>query len=91
MRKSICAVVVAAIAASAFITALSLADHVDARAGGPKVDRTDARPLGGQCPQNAWPHFAANCLRDTRNSFGQIPSFRVVAADRAAAAPISTP
>jgi hypothetical protein len=86
MLKSIYAVVVAAVAAGAFVTALSLADQVDARASGPKADRANARPLGGQCSQNAWPYFEAGCLRDTRNSFGQAHDVRVVSPERFAAA-----
>jgi hypothetical protein len=85
MLKTAYAIVVAAVAAGAFVTAISLADQVDARAAGPKGDRADARPLGGQCSEHAWPYFEASCLRDTRNAFGQAHSFRVVTADRLAA------
>jgi hypothetical protein len=88
MLRTIYAIVVAAIIAAGFITALSLADQVDARGSAPgaKADRADARPLAGQCSQHAWPYFEAACLRDTRNTFGQAREARIVSTDRLAAA-----
>lgn len=84
MLKAAYAIVAAAIVATAFIAALSLADQVDARSSPPgaKTDRADARPLAGRCSQNAWPYYEAACLRDTRNPFGQARKVRVIAIDR---------
>ena len=84
MLKTIYAIVAAAIVAAAFITALSLADQVDARSSPPgaKADRADARPLAGQCSQNAWPYYEAACLRDARNPFGQAGEVRMISIDR---------
>ena len=84
MLKTVYAIVVAAIVAGGFVTALSVADQVDARGSAPgiKADRADTRPLAGNCSQNAWPYFEANCLRDTRNTFGQAHEARIVSLDR---------
>lgn len=85
MLKTVYAIAAAAIVAGAFVTALSVADQVDARGSAPgvKADRADARPLARQCSQNAWPYFEASCLRDTRNAFGQAREVvRVVSTDR---------
>jgi len=92
MLKTVYAIAAAAIVAGAFVTALSLADQVDARGSGPgvKADRADARPLAGQCSGNAWPYFEAACLRDTRNTFGQAQLVRIVSTDRLTAAQNST-
>jgi len=88
MLRTIYAIAAAAIVAGAFVTALSIADQVDARGSAPgaKADRADTRPLAGQCSQNAWPYFDAACLRDTRNPFGQAHDARLVSADRLPAA-----
>jgi hypothetical protein len=85
MLKTAYAIVSAAIVAGAFVTALSIADQVDARGSvpGAKADRADARPLGTACSANGWPYFEASCLRDTRNSFGQAHEARIVSTDRA--------
>ena len=85
MLKAIYAIVSAAIVAGAFVTALSIADQVDARGSvpGAKADRADARPLGTACSANGWPYFEASCLRDTRNPFGQAREARIVSPDRA--------
>jgi hypothetical protein len=88
MLKTIYAITASAVVAGAFVTALSIADQVDARASAPgvKADRADTRPLAGNCSQNSWPYFEAACLRDTRNPFGQANGARVVSADRPTAA-----
>ncbi len=88
MLRTVYAISAAAIVASAFVTALSIADVVDARGSVPgvKADRADARPLARDCSQNSWPYFEAVCLRDTRNSFGQARDVRIVSADRLAGA-----
>jgi len=88
MLRTFYAIGAAAIVAGAFVTALSVADVVDARGSVPgvKADRADARPLAGNCSQNSWPYFEAACLRDTRNPFGQASGVRIVSTDRLAAA-----
>jgi hypothetical protein len=87
MLRTVYIVVSAAIVAGAFVTALSIADQVDARASAPgtKADRADTRPLAGNCSQNSWPYFEASCLRDTRNPFGLANVARIVYADHATA------
>ena len=87
MLRIIYAIGAAAIVAGAFVIAVSVADQVDARGSlpGMKADRADARPLGENCSQNAWPYFEAFCLRDTRNSFGQAREVRFVSTDRLSA------
>jgi hypothetical protein len=84
MLRTIYAIAAAAIVAGAFVTAISIADRVDARGSTPgaKADRADSRPLAGTCSQNAWPYFEAACLRDTRNPFGQAHEARIVSSDR---------
>jgi hypothetical protein len=88
MLKTIYAITAAAIVAGAFVTALSLADQVDARASlpGVKADRADTRPLARDCSQQAWPYFETTCLRDTRNPFGQAHNVRFVSTVRQPAA-----
>jgi len=57
-----------------------------------KGDRLDARPIGPQCSEQAWPYFEASCLRDKRLVMGKARSVRLVSADRIAvdiAAPLS--
>jgi hypothetical protein len=84
MLRTIYAIASAAIVAGAFVTALSIADQVDARGSAPgaKADRADARPLGGACSASAWPYFEASCLRDARKPFGQAREARFVSTDR---------
>jgi len=83
MIKFLYAVAVAAIVAAAFVAFPSLSQRVEA--GAPalsgKSDRADARPLGDDCSQHAWPYFEAGCLRDRRNSFGQAREVRFVWVD----------
>jgi hypothetical protein len=84
MLRAIYAIIAAAIVASAFVATLSISGQVEARGSVPgvKADRADTRPLARDCSQSAWPYFEAGCLRDTRNSFGQVSEVRVVTADR---------
>jgi len=87
MLKTFYAIGAAAIVAGAFVTAMSVADVVDARGSvpGAKADRADTRPLASQCSQHSWPYFEAACLRDVRNPFGQTHDVRIVSTDRLAA------
>ena len=88
MMKAFYAVCAAAIVAGAFVATLSISEQVEARGSVPgvKADRADARPLAGACSRNAWPYFEANCLRDTRNPFGQVRDVRVISTDKLALA-----
>jgi hypothetical protein len=88
MLKAIYAIMAAAVVAGAFVATLSISEQVEARGSVPgvKADRADTRPLARDCSQNAWPYFEATCLRDTRNSFGEVREVRVVTADRASRA-----
>jgi hypothetical protein len=84
MVKTLYAVAVAAIAAACFVAFPSLSMQVQASATAlsGKSDRADARPLGTQCSQNAWPYFEASCLRDTDNPLGQARQVRIVPLDK---------
>jgi hypothetical protein len=84
MLKALYAIGAAAIVATAFVATLSVSEQVEARGSvpGTKADRADIRPLAGKCSQNAWPHFEANCLRDTRNPFSRAREVRIVTTDR---------
>ncbi len=84
MLKTGYAIAAAAIVAACLVTFPSLSPQVEARSSAPgaKSDRADARPLGSECSQRAWPYFEAACLRDARNPFGQAGEVRIVSADR---------
>jgi len=84
MLRTVYAIAAAAIVAGAFVAILSLSAQVEAHGSAPgaKADRADTRPLARDCSQNAWPYFEATCLRDMRNSFGQVRSVRFVSTDR---------
>src|SRR4051812_14629323 len=47
-----------------------------------KGDRLDARPIGTECSQQAWPYFEAACLRDKRMAMGEAKPVRIVTSDR---------
>lgn len=82
---SISAVVLAALIASAVTVLPSFSEKVVASAPihSGKGDRLDARPLGIQCSEKAWPYFEAKCLRDGRTPLAQVKPTRIVTADRA--------
>jgi hypothetical protein len=82
--RSISAVVLAALLASAATILPGVSDRVVASAPlhSGKSDRLDLRPLGTRCLEQAWPYFAANCVRDPRMALGQAKSARIVAPDR---------
>lgn len=84
MIRTVYAIVAAAVVAAAFIAFLSFAMQVEAHAhaAAAKGDRVDARPLGRDCSQQAWPYFEASCLRDARNPFGQAREARFVSTER---------
>lgn len=47
-----------------------------------KSDRLDARPLGTNCSEQAWPYFETKCVRDLRAPMGQAKAVRIVAVER---------
>lgn len=67
MIKIFCAIAAAAVVAACFVFSPSLTGQVEA--GAPaldgKSDRADARVIGSDCSQRAWPYYEASCLRDT--------------------------
>jgi hypothetical protein len=81
---SISAIALAALIAGTITILPSFSDKVVASAPihSGKGDRLDVRPLGGQCSEQAWPYFEANCLRDNRTTMGQAKPARIVTADR---------
>ena len=86
MRNTFYVVVAAAFIAAGLTLALSLSWQVEAGASPPpgvKADRADARPLGGDCSEKAWPYIEASCLRDARNPYGQAREARFVPLDNA--------
>ena len=82
--RSIAAVALAALLAGAATILPGVSDQVVASAPlhSGKGDRLDLRPLGTRCSEQAWPYFAANCVRDPRMARGQAKSARIVAPDR---------
>jgi len=82
MLKAISAVAAAAVVAAAFVTFLSFSAQVEAGVPNVRNDRADARLIGGDCSERAWPYFEAGCLRDMRNPYGQARPARVVSTDR---------
>jgi hypothetical protein len=84
MFGSISAVVLAALIAGAMTILPSLSDRVVASSpiNSGKGDRLDARPLGIQCSEKAWPYFEAKCLRDGRAPESRAKTARIVSADR---------
>jgi hypothetical protein len=78
-----------AIAAASVVAALVMAlpgfsPAVEAGTSAPiaKTDRLDYRPLGGECTEQAWPYYGANCLRDRTQAAGQARTVRLVTLDR---------
>lgn|SRR5579862_490817 len=69
MMKTLYAIAAAALIVACFVFSPSLTPQVEA--GAPalngKSDRADARVIGGDCSQRAWPYYEASCLRDTSN------------------------
>jgi hypothetical protein len=82
--RSISAIALAALLAGTATILTSFSDKVVASAPihSGKGDRLDIRPLGGQCSEQAWPYFEANCLRDNRTTMGQAKPARIITADR---------
>ena len=83
MIKAISAIAVAACIAAALTVLPGFAPQVEASTPQAlaKADRLDARPLGRDCSQQAWPNFEASCLR-AAVSKTSIRQARLVTADR---------
>lgn len=81
-----------AVAAAAFGAALMLAlpgFSPEVEAGTPasvvKSDRLDIQAAApATCSQQAWPYYAADCLRDRNRPHGQARTVRLVSTDRVA-------
>jgi len=83
MVKTVYAIFVAAIAAGCLVMFPGLPQvEASAPVPGAKSDRADARPLGADCSQRAWPYFEASCIRDKDQPFGQARVVRVVPLER---------
>ena len=85
-KKSISAVVVAALVAGVVTLLPGGSDKVVAHAplNSGKGDRLDIRPLGTKCSEQAWPYFEAKCTRDRRQAMGEVKAVRIVTTDRVA-------
>jgi hypothetical protein len=83
MIKALSAIAVAAFVAAALTVLPGFAPQVEASTPQPlaKADRLDARPVGRDCSQQAWPNFEASCLR-AAGSKTVIRQARLVTADR---------
>jgi hypothetical protein len=83
MIKALSAIAVAAFVAAALTVLPGFAPQVEASTPQPlaKADRLDARPVGRDCSQQAWPNFEASCLRGA-GSKTVIRQARLVTADR---------
>jgi hypothetical protein len=47
-----------------------------------KGDRLDARAVGPNCSQQAWPYYEAHCVKDSRQAMSQARAARIITADR---------
>jgi len=78
------AIAAAALGAAVVLALPGLSPAVEAGTSAPlsKTDRLDYRPLGSECAEQAWPYYAANCLRDRSQAAGQPRTVRLVTTDR---------
>ena len=83
MIKALSAIAVAAFVAAALTVLPGFAPQVEASTPQPlaKADRLDARPVGRDCSQQAWPNFEAACLR-VAGGKTLVRQARLVTADR---------
>jgi hypothetical protein len=84
--KTLSAIAAAALGAAVVMAMPGFSPAVEAGTTNPmiKSDRLDFRPLGGDCTQQAWPYYGANCLRDRAQAGGQARIVRVVSTDHLA-------
>ena len=83
-KKTVSAVIAAALIAGAFTILTSGTDKVAASAplNSGKTDRLDIRPAALKCSEQAWPYIETKCLRDSREPMGQAKAVRIVTTDR---------
>jgi hypothetical protein len=82
--KVFSAVAAAALGAAAIMALPGFSPDVEAGISHPagKADQIVQRPLGSDCTEQAWPYYAASCLRDRTQAAGQARVVRVVTIDR---------
>jgi hypothetical protein len=83
--KALSAVAAAAFGAAVVVALPGFSPEVEARTPPPvvKSDRLDIQPAAPTCSQQAWPYYAADCLRSDQPS-SQPRTVRVVTTDRIA-------
>jgi hypothetical protein len=84
IHRILSAVAAAALGAAVVMALPGFSPAVEAGTSDPivKTDQLDHRPLGGECTEQAWPYFGANCLRDRTREGGQARTVRLVTTDR---------
>jgi hypothetical protein len=84
MIKALSAIAIAAFVAAALTGLPGFAPQVEASvpAALAKGDRLDARTVGRDCSQQAWPNFEASCLRSANNKNATVREARLVTAER---------
>jgi hypothetical protein len=80
--KALSAVAAAAFGAAIVLAIPGFSPEVEARTPPPvvKTDRLDIQPAAPTCAEQAWPYYAATCLRSDRPS--QPRTVRIVTTDR---------
>jgi hypothetical protein len=83
MIKTLSAIAIAALVASALTVLPGFAPQVEASVPQAlaKADRLDIHAVGANCSQQAWPNFETSCLR-VAGSKTMIRQARLVTADR---------
>jgi hypothetical protein len=84
VRKFLMAAVLSALIAGAMTILPGASNPVVASAPihGGGSDRSEPRPVGTQCSQQAWPYYQADCIRDRHTAEGEVKAVRVVTTDR---------
>jgi hypothetical protein len=84
MIKALSAIAIAAFIAAALTILPGFAPQVEASVpvALAKADRLDARPVGRDCSEQAWPNFEASCLRNAATKTTTIREARLVTAVR---------
>ncbi len=88
ISRTVSAIAAAALVAFAVTILPGASDQVAASSplNTGKGDRLDVRPLGANCAQQAWPHFDAACVKDSRQPLARAKAVRIVATDRGGSA-----
>jgi hypothetical protein len=83
--KALSAIAAAAFGAAVVLALPGFSPEVEARTPPPvvKTDRLDIQPAAPTCSEQAWPYYAANCLRSDRPN-SQPRTVRIVTTDRLA-------